>query len=61
LRKDLIIRVNFKEGDPEPSIHGFPMSDYVKDRKIWMGRNARTLAAQPVAKIADETKVFEFL
>jgi len=61
LKQDFINGVNFKEGYPEPSIHGFPMSDYVKDRKIWIGRNARTLAAQPVAKIADETKVFEFL
>ena len=42
---------------PGPSSYGFPMSQFLRDRECGLGRNARMLAAQALARIEEERKV----
>lgn len=44
----------YLKADEEPSLApGFPMSAILKERKFWLGRNARILASQPLGRLAD--------
>ncbi len=42
-----------KENEESRLVPGFPMSDILKERKYWLGRNARILASQPLGRLAD--------